>query len=224
MLKTIIFIIIAVVLGILGGNGAVVVFNHMPAKWLSEYGEPLKEDVLERQRLNSWPNKYLFSVLLVVAGAGLSIYDPFYALASMCAIWCMIIISAADAKYMILPDQFIVLLAVCGFGFINFHEKPIDMVYGLLIGAGCMLLVALLGKLIAKQEALGAGDIKLMGVLGFLLGIKGIIVTIIGMSFLSCGAFLILLGMKKIKKTDYQPLAPYICAAATCYLLVIWPL
>ncbi len=223
MLKLGIFITLAVVLGILGGNGAVVVFNHMPAKWLSEYGEPIREDLLERQRLNSWPNKYIFSVLLVMAGVRLVMYDPFFALASMCAIWCMIIISAADAKYMILPDQFIILLAVCGFGFVNYHEKPIDMVYGLLLGAGIMLVIAVLGKLIMKQEALGFGDVKLMASLGFITGLEGTIVILIGMSFLSAGAFLILLAMKKIKKSDYQPLAPYICAAATCYLLVIWP-
>lgn len=223
MIKTAIFVSVAVILGILGGNGAVVVFNHMPAKWMSENGEPLKEDVLERQRLNSWPNKYIFSVLLVVAGVYLSTKEPLFALATVCALWCMIIISAADAKYMIIPDQFVILLAVCGFGFVNFHGRPLDMVYGALIGFGAMLIVALIGKAITKQEALGLGDVKLMTVLGFLLGMRGIIVTFIGMSFFSCAAFLVLIGMKKIKRTDYQPLAPYICAAAACYLLVIWP-
>ncbi len=37
------------VLGVLLGNGAVYVFNRLPASWLCDYGEVPKEDLLMRQ-------------------------------------------------------------------------------------------------------------------------------------------------------------------------------
>ena len=215
-------VILAVVLGVLGGNGAVYAFNHMPAQWLCDYGEVPEEDKLQRQRINSRPWKALFSVLLVVGGVRLAAEDIFFALPVMAAIWLLIIISIADAKYMIIPDQAVIALAVCSVGFVNYHSNPLDMLYGALCGGGVMLLMALCGRLISGKEAMGFGDVKLMVALGFIAGFRGIVIIIIGMSVISAMAFLVLIAMKKIKRTDSRPLGPYISAAAAIYMLVIW--
>lgn len=222
MIQTVIGVILALILGVLGGNGAVYAFNHMPAQWLCDYGEVPKEDKLQRQRINSRPWKALFSVLLVVGGVKLAAEDIFFALPVMAAMWLLIIISIADAKYMIIPDQAVIALAVCSVGFVNYHSNPLDMLYGALCGGGSMLVMALVGRLVSGKEAMGFGDVKLMAALGFIAGFRGIVVIIIGMSVISAMAFLVLIAMKKIKRTDSKPLGPYISAAAVIYMLVLW--
>ncbi len=215
-------VIAALILGIIGGSGAVYAFNHMPAQWLCDYGEVPMEDKLQRQRINSRPWKALFSVLLVAGGVKLAAEDFLFALPVMAVIWILIIISIADAKYMIIPDQAVVALAVCAVGFVNYHDNPLDMLYGALCGGGVMMLMALAGWLISGKEAMGFGDVKFMTALGFITGLRGIIIVIIGMSIISAMAFMVLIAMKRIKRTDSKPLGPYISAAAVIYMLVIW--
>ncbi len=217
-------VIAALILGIIGGNGAVYVFNHMPPQWLCDYGEEPMEDKLQRQRINSRPWKALFSVLLVAGGVKLAAVDFLFALPVMAVIWLLILLSIADIKYMIIPDQVVIALAVCAVGFVNYHDNPLDMLYGALCGGGVMMVMALAGWLISKKEAMGFGDVKLMAALGFISGLKGIIVIIIGMSVISAMAFTVMIAMKRIKRTDSKPLGPYISAAATIYMLVIWQL
>ncbi len=222
MILQIVSMTVALILGIIGGNGAVYVFNHIPAQWLCDYGEVPKEDKLRRQRINSRPWKALFSVLMVTGGVKLAAEDLLFALPVMAVMWLLIIISIADAKYMIIPDQAVIALAVCAVGFVNYHDNPLDMLYGALCGGGVMLLMALLGRLISGKEAMGFGDVKLMAALGFITGLRGIIAVIIGMSVISAMAFTVLIALKKIKRTDSRPLGPYISAAAVIYMLVIW--
>lgn len=217
----IIWILVFIIIGILGGNGAVYAFNKLPASWLCDYGEKPKEDLLMRQRINSTPWKVLFSCFLVAAGVFLAGDDPIYAAACVCLFWILILISIADAKYMIVPDQLCFLCVFTALGFHNYRDNPLDMFYGALAGGGIMLLIALVSKLISHRETLGGGDIKLMTCLGFVLGFRGTVICLIGTSILSAMAFLILMAWKKIKLKDYQPLAPYISASVAIYLLVL---
>ena len=211
------------VLGVLLGNGAVYVFNRLPASWLCDYGEVPKEDLLMRQRINSTPWKVIFSCLLVACGVYLGASDPMYAAAAILLIWFLILISIADAKYMIVPDQLCVMAALCSIGFINYHESPLDMLYGALAGGLVMLAAAAAGRFVSKKDTLGTGDVKLMASLGFVLGFHGTVICIIGASILSAMAFSLLILWKKISMKDYQPLGPYISASAVIYILVIWP-
>ncbi len=219
----VLWLALAVILGILGGNGAVYVFNKMPAKWLSDYGESPGEDLLQRQRINSTPWKVLFSCLLVLAGAYLALKDPLYALAVMITFFLLILISIADAKYMIVPDQLCIALALCAAGFVPYHDKPADILFGGLAGAGIMFLTALAGRLVYKRETLGMGDVKLMAAAGLILGFRGIIFCMIGASLLAAAAFAVMLAGKRIKAGDVQPLGPYIACAYAVYVLVFWP-
>ena len=220
----VIYVIIFIVAGIIGGNGAVYVFNRLPAKWLSDYGEEPKEDVLQRQRINSTPWKALFSCILVLTGVYLSTIDPLYAAAAVIVAFLLILISIADAKYMIVPDEICIALAVCACGFVRYHGEPLDIMWGGLAGAGIMLLIAYIGKLVYKRDAMGMGDVKLMCAVGLMVGLRGVIYVFIGASVFSAMAFGILLLRKRIKKDDYQPMGPYIACACLVYILVFWPL
>ncbi len=48
---------------------------------------------------------------------------------------------------------------------------------GFLVGGGSFYLIAIIGKMILKKDAMGGGDIKMMAMIGGLMGWKGIILT-----------------------------------------------
>ena len=51
-----------------------------------------------------------------------------------------------------------------------------DALLGMLAGGGIFLAITLIGGLIAGKEAMGLGDVKLMGALGLYFGLTGIII------------------------------------------------
>jgi leader peptidase (prepilin peptidase)/N-methyltransferase len=67
-------------------------------------------------------------------------------------------------------------------------------ILGALVGGGILYLVALLYKLVRKQQGLGMGDIKMMAMVGAFLGWRLALLTIFAGSFLGSvvGVFLIL--------------------------------
>ncbi len=210
--------------GIILGNSAVVFFNRMPGKWLCEYGKEPDEELAHptRQRIKSWPWKYFFSCLFVMASVKTAMDDPGYALISMITCWILTEMALADAKYMIVPDQLVILLMVAAIGFVPFHGRgPFEGIWGGLIGLAVMLITALLGKLIYRKETLGGGDIKVFGALGLCTGVDGIL-SIFILSTLLCAVHLAwLLIRKKIRRRQQRPLIPYISISSAIYLVIL---
>ena len=83
----------------------------------------------------------------------------------------------------------------------------------MLAGGGIFLLITLVGGLIYGKEAMGFGDVKLMGALGLYFGLSNII-TITLISFLVGAILSVILLATRIKKTDeYIPFGPFIVLA-----------
>ena len=159
----------AIGLGIVLGNGAVYFFNRIPGKWLTDYDAEPSEELLRptRQRVRSTPWKYVFTGFFICCGIYLGLRDPAYALPALAAMWLLLEMSIADLKYMIVPDQLVLLLGVTSLGFITRHRGgPLDAVWGALLGFGALASMALLAKLMYKKPAIGGADVKLFGVLG----------------------------------------------------------
>lgn len=214
----------AIAAGILLGNSAVYFFNRIPGQWLCDYGQTPDEELLHptRQRLVSTPWKYVFSGLFVVCGIALALQNPLYAAASLAMLWLLLLMAAADIKYRIVPDQLVLLLVVCGFGFIPFHGAgPLGGLWGGLVGFGVMVCMGLAGKLIYRKETLGGGDIKLFGALGLCTGVDGILVIFILTTLLSAAHLAYLLARKRVKLTDQQPMVPYIAVSAGIYVVLL---
>jgi len=212
---------ISIIAGIFAGNSAVVVFNRMPASWLCDYKSEPNEDLKQAgvQRIKSYPWKPAYSMLFVLIAIKLAVSDWQYAIAALIALWALLIIAVADQKYMIIPDQFVIMLALTALGFVPYHESFLSPLWGALIGGGCMLIIGITGKLIFKKEALGFGDVKLFAAVGLITGPIGVALILISSSFLSCVAFGIALMRKKIKRTGVLPLGPYIALSTAIYLV-----
>ena len=143
--------------------------------------------------------------------------DYVYGLTVLFELWLLLMIALADQKYMVVPDQFVIFLALFAFPMSIYKETFQDMVYGFLLGIGVMLLAAFFGRLVMRREALGFGDVKLMGAIGLSAGLSGTAFILIAASLLSCAGFLYGIAKGRLKEEDAVPLAPYLALATAVY-------
>ena len=130
-----------------------------------------------------------------------------------------------DWKLQIIPNRLNLTIFEAGLAFAfaqgicNFSIGR-DMLIGSLVGAGIFLIITLLGGIIAGKEAMGFGDVKLMGALGLFVGwINIILISLI--SFLLAGVIIAVLLLTKKKKSDeYIPFGPFIVLATFIVMLV----
>ncbi len=216
--------LVAILVGIVLGNGAVYFFNKIPPKWLTDYDCEISEELKnnDRQRIYSTPWKAIFTGLFVTIGIFLAWKDWQFAIPALIAIWVLLLISIADIKYMIIPDELIMMLAVVTIGFISYHDSIFQCVIGAAIGFGSMLFVGLLGKLIYKKDTLGGGDIKLIASVGFLTGPIGAVFTMVVSTFIGAIYFSLLLFLRQIKPKDSLPMGPHIAIATSIYIMFVW--
>lgn len=89
----------------------------------------------------------------------------------------------------------------------------LNMLLGMLVGAGMFLAITLLGGIVYGKEAMGLGDVKLMGALGLFFGLSNIIIIAL-VSFLIGAILSIGLIVTKIKDaSEYIPFGPFIVMA-----------
>lgn len=127
----------------------------------------------------------------------------------------MICVFFCDFDNMEIPDEF--QLALLILGIVSLLSPNVDIqskVFGFLVGGGFFALFALLFYLVRKKEGLGFGDIKLMAVLGLLLGLKSTIITIIISSILGAIVLSILNIKNKGEKNKEYPFGTFIVSAA----------
>lgn len=138
------------------------------------------------------------------------------------AVYCLIILSVIDLKLMIIPDRFSLGLIVLGLAFAwlnpNFEGTGWHRFLQSLLGAGAgffgTLAVALLGFVLFKKEAMGGGDVKLMGGIGAFVGWQGVITTIVFASALGLVYAVFLMLCKGKGKGDAIPFGPFLSAGA----------
>ena len=88
-----------------------------------------------------------------------------------------------DYKLQIIPNRLNLTMFEIGlifaflYGFSNVAIS-INMLLGMLAGGGIFLVITLLGGLVYGKEAMGLGDVKLMGALGLYFGLTNIIISV----------------------------------------------
>ena len=134
----------------------------------------------------------------------------------------LIIIIISDIEYMIILDEVLIfaiaVIIILDVIDIGLYETSIKV----LCGAGAfvtMLLIKKLGDFMFKQESLGGGDIKLMFLIGLVIGYEMSICNIFFATFL---AFPIALILLITKKDNMIPFGPFLSMAAI--ILFVWGL
>lgn len=200
---------------------------------LPEYKKVFSKDIFRTKELEGYKPNLLLSlitmliyiVLLYVLGIQKTFLGNLNLIKGLILTPMLLSAFVIDYKLQIIPNRLnltmfeigIVLMFLAGIFSANI---AIDMFLGMLTGAGIFLLITLIGGLIAGKEAMGFGDVKLMGALGIFFGFVDTI-TITLMSFLIGAVLSILLLATKIKKTDeYIPFGPFIVMAAFIAMVV----
>lgn len=153
-----------------------------------------------------YPVMELITGLLFVA-APLIIGWSYELLIAWTLISLLVIIFISDFKYMLIPDK--ILLVFIGIFLVERIFLPLspwwDSAAGAAVGFTLLLLIAIISK-----GGMGGGDIKLFALIGFVLGVKLVLLSF----FLATlfGALFGLIGMLlgKVKKGKPMPFGPYI--------------
>lgn len=139
---------------------------------------------------------------------------------------------AIDLKLQIIPNRltltifetglvftFVETLLTTNFGISIF----IDRILGMLVGGGIFLLITLIGGAIAGKEAMGFGDVKLMGALGLFFGwLNMILISVMSFLFAAIVSIIILIARRK-KFSEYIPFGPFIVVASIIPIFVQTP-
>ena len=131
----------------------------------------------------------------------------------------LLIIIISDYQTMIIPDSVLIffsgILIVLKFFMGDIEIVGIYMLHGL--GAFIfMFTLKLLGDFLFKKESMGGGDIKLLAVFGFVLGLPLSIVAVFLSAFIALPVSLIVL---KLKKTHEIPYGPFLSISAIIIFL-----
>lgn len=164
---------------------------------------------------------YIYSIVLLVIFNTISYFvSGIAAYLYMMTIAILAIVFVIDYKKQLIPDTAQVLLLVIGI--VNFcinNSNWLDYILGGLIGGAIFLTLGLLAKVIYKKEGMGFGDVKLMACIGFIFGVKTILVIAIISFFVAAIVSLVLIALRKKKMDSYIPFGPFIVIGTLAVML-----
>ncbi len=95
----------------------------------------------------------------------------------------------------------------------------VQSLMGLAAGFGLFYAISILGKLVFKKDAMGFGDVKLMGTLGAFLGWESVLFITFVSSLLGAVIGLLFIALGKRELQSKIPFGPYIALAAVIWIL-----
>lgn len=216
----IIYYVVAGIMGLMIGQ-----LTDWANKRLPEYKSVISKDIISEYRIHFRPN---YILMLLTAAIYVTLIYTFgikdTLIANLDLIKFLILtpmllsVFVIDFKLQIIPNRLNLTIFELGFIFAFLYGLSnvaitINMLLGMLAGGGIFLLITLLGGLFYGKEAMGFGDVKLMGALGLFFGLSNIIIITL-LSFLIGAILSIVLLVIKVKKTDeYIPFGPFIVLA-----------
>lgn len=89
-------------------------------------------------------------------------------------------IAVTDARFYIIPNEFSVGGGVVGLALAPFAGglTTLEALLGAAVGFGLLWVVAKVGTWLFKKDAMGGGDLKMMGMVGAFLGVPGVLLTL----------------------------------------------
>ena len=203
----IIYYVIAAIIGLFVGEGV-----NWANKRLPEYKPVFSKEFFTEMKMNFKPN---YILMFLTSAIYVTLIYRFGIILTPMLLSAFVI----DYKLQIIPNRLNLTIFEIGIIFAFLYGLSdvaitIKMLIGMLIGGGIFLFITLIGGLIYGKEAMGFGDVKLMGALGLFFGQYNIIaVTLV--SFLIGAILSIILLVSKIKKSDeYIPFGPFIVIAS----------
>lgn len=214
------YYVIAAILGLFVGQ-----FIDWMNIRLPEYKKVFSKDIIKKYKEKFKPNyilMFLTAIIYVTLIYTFGIKDTIIANLNLIQylILAPMLISAfvIDYRLQIIPNRLNLTIFEIGIIFVFIYgisniAISINMILGMFAGAGIFLIITLLGGIFYGKEAMGFGDVKLMGALGLYFGLSNIIVITL-VAFLIGAILSIILLVSKIRKSnEYIPFGPFIVIA-----------
>ena len=191
-------------------------------KRMPEYKKVFSKDIFNEYKINFKPNYLLMAIIAIInvtliyfIGIKSTIVGNLDLIKYIIITPMLISAFVIDYKYQIIPNRLNLLLLEIGIIFaflygLSDFAITLNYIFGMFVGGGIFLLITVIGGMIYGKEAMGFGDVKMMGALGLLFGLSNIIIITL-VSFLIGAILSIILLLTKIKKSDeYIPFGPFI--------------
>lgn len=218
------------VFGILCTTLMAVILNKMPAKCFCDYDEtPGSQHNAPRA------GKWALTVSAFVLASVFPVLYTRFGLSLKTAAFCLfsavlIMIALSDIRFCIIPDELIIAGCILSAAavFPDILSGPdwavrLAPVLGAAVGAGIILAINALGRLLYKKDALGMGDLKLMVVCGIACGPSGTAMAIL-CGILGAGIwFAVGIARKRVSGESYMPLGPFLIFG-TLFILCFRPM
>jgi leader peptidase (prepilin peptidase)/N-methyltransferase len=94
----------------------------------------------------------------------------------------------------------------------------LDSLLGILAGGGTLYLVAFAYSLLTKKEGMGGGDIKLLAMIGALIGWKGVFFTIFVSSAVGTVSGMVIMLLTRQGMKLAVPFGPFLAVGAISYI------
>lgn len=133
----------------------------------------------------------------------------------------LFILTMSDLAYMLIPNK--ILLIFLPIALIVRYLSPLENWYNPIIG-GIVGFVLLFVIFLASRRGMGAGDVKLFGLLGIFLGPLHVVIALFVSAFVGSVLGLTLLGLGRVKRKQPIPFVPSIAVGTllTYYFADDW--
>jgi leader peptidase (prepilin peptidase)/N-methyltransferase len=133
----------------------------------------------------------------------------------------LIVITFIDIDYRIIPDVItlpLILIAPAA-AFIIGHISVIDSLIGIIVGGGLLWAIAEIYLRLRNQEGMGLGDVKMLAMIGGLLGWEGAMFTLVVGSIIGTVFGLIAMVARRGRLDMEIPFGPFLAGGCALYLL-----
>jgi leader peptidase (prepilin peptidase)/N-methyltransferase len=173
--------------------------------------------------------------MVELAGAALAAgvvaegFEPRLALLMFALGAALIIVTFIDIAHRIIPDTITLpsILIGPGAAFVVGHISVTESLAGIVVGGGILWLIAVVYERLRSREGMGLGDVKLLAMIGGLLGFKAALFTLLVSSVVGAVVGLVLMALKRNRLDSEIPFGPFLALAALVYMfhgaaLVAW--
>ena len=132
----------------------------------------------------------------------------------------MVDVTFIDLDHRIIPDVITLPgIPICFVASLALPDTPYkDALLGILIGGGSLFLVAWIYSILTKKEGMGGGDIKLLAMMGAIVGWQGVLFTVFVASLVGTMAgFAAMLQSRKGMKLAV-PFGPFLSIGGITYI------
>jgi len=176
-----------------------------------------------------YPLVELFTGLLFVAvfyRFGFSVASFFY----LALLYILLAVTLIDLEHRIVPNALVAVGLIIGFLFylpmllslittvpawLLINRQPLDALLGFIVGGGLLLIIILVSR-----GGMGAGDLKLMAMIGLFVGLRGVAVVLLAAFIFGALVGVTMMLSGRATRKSALPFAPYLALATV--LEVFW--